>query len=335
MKINIYYGGRGLIDDTTIFVIDKITEVLEELRVKVERYNLYEEKSSISMLPKTLKDADGVILAASVEWLGIGGNLLQFLDACWLYGDKECISRMHMMPIVTATSYGELEAEQTLIKAWQMLGGIPSRGISAYVENHVDFVSSPEYALMIEKCAEDFYRSISQKMVAFPNSSSSIKKTLLRSSTLSLTPQESEQLSAYVSNDSYVKTQKKDIEDLASFYKGKIETDDEGDTRTYIDDLEEIFVPMYDLKAVFQIDIADEGKSLTIEVDNTNLNCFFDKATNPDVTARVNSRVFKSILAGDMPFQNAFMSGKLSAQGDFNVLRKFDTVFRGGTHKAY
>ena len=39
MKINIYYGGRGLVDDPTIFVIDKITEVLEDLRVEVERYN--------------------------------------------------------------------------------------------------------------------------------------------------------------------------------------------------------------------------------------------------------------------------------------------------------
>ena len=31
MKINIYYGGRGLIDDPTLFVINKMQEVLEEL----------------------------------------------------------------------------------------------------------------------------------------------------------------------------------------------------------------------------------------------------------------------------------------------------------------
>ena len=45
MKINIYYGGRGLIDDPTLFVIGKMQEVLEELRVKVERFNLYELKN--------------------------------------------------------------------------------------------------------------------------------------------------------------------------------------------------------------------------------------------------------------------------------------------------
>ena len=48
-KVNIYYGGRGLIEDPTIYVMDKITD-----------------KKGISVLPKTLKEADAVILAASV-----------------------------------------------------------------------------------------------------------------------------------------------------------------------------------------------------------------------------------------------------------------------------
>ena len=38
MNINIYYGGRGLIGDPTLYVIDKMQEVLEELNVKVERF---------------------------------------------------------------------------------------------------------------------------------------------------------------------------------------------------------------------------------------------------------------------------------------------------------
>lgn len=35
-KVNIYYGGRGLIEDPTIYVMDKITEVLNELNVVVD-----------------------------------------------------------------------------------------------------------------------------------------------------------------------------------------------------------------------------------------------------------------------------------------------------------
>ena len=48
-KVNIYYGGRGLIEDPTIYVMDKITEVLNELNVVVLRYNLYEDKKGISV----------------------------------------------------------------------------------------------------------------------------------------------------------------------------------------------------------------------------------------------------------------------------------------------
>ena len=39
MRVNIYYGGRGMVEDPTIYVINKITQVLQELRVEVKRYN--------------------------------------------------------------------------------------------------------------------------------------------------------------------------------------------------------------------------------------------------------------------------------------------------------
>ena len=45
MRIHIYYGGRGLIEDSALYVLSRITEVLEELRVEVKRYNLYECKN--------------------------------------------------------------------------------------------------------------------------------------------------------------------------------------------------------------------------------------------------------------------------------------------------
>ena len=53
----------------------------------------------------------------------------QFLDACWLYGDKEVISRIYMCPIVMSTTYGEREGKLTLATAWEILGGRPCSGI--------------------------------------------------------------------------------------------------------------------------------------------------------------------------------------------------------------
>lgn len=68
MNVNIYYGGRGMVDDPTIVVINRIQEVLEELNVSVTRYNLYEMKNTITTLSQSVADADGVIFATTVEW---------------------------------------------------------------------------------------------------------------------------------------------------------------------------------------------------------------------------------------------------------------------------
>lgn len=151
MKINIYYGGRGLMDDPTLFVLDKMKEVLEELRVTVESFHLYELKNSITTLPQTLKNADGVILATTVEWYGIGGYMQQFLDACWLYGDKEKISQIYMCPIVMSTTYGEREGKLNLATAWEILGGRPCSGICGYIADTSMLEENEEYIRIIEK----------------------------------------------------------------------------------------------------------------------------------------------------------------------------------------
>ena len=57
MKINIYYGGRGLLDDPTLYVLSRMEDVLRELRVSIERYNIYEHKNEIATLPQTFRDA--------------------------------------------------------------------------------------------------------------------------------------------------------------------------------------------------------------------------------------------------------------------------------------
>ena len=42
MKINVYYGGRGLLDDPTLYVLKKMEDVLRELRVNIERLSGWE-----------------------------------------------------------------------------------------------------------------------------------------------------------------------------------------------------------------------------------------------------------------------------------------------------
>lgn len=330
MKVHIYYGGRGLIEDSSLYVLSKITEVLEELRVEVKRYNLYECKNEIAVLASGIKEADGVILAASVEWYGIGGLLQQFLDGCWLYADKAKLGNSYMMPVVISTTYGEREAEQNLMKSWELLGGSLCPGITAYVENQTEFETNGNYAKVIETRAENLYRTINQKIKALPSSTVALKQTISGSAPMELTPQESEQLSKYVSDDSYVKKQKADIEELSQLFKEMMDkTDGKDGSQEFIRNLKDNFRPAKeDIKAVFEIRMTDTGKNLIVEVDKDKLNCHYGDSDYADVVATTTRALVNKLVNGRTTFQGAFMSGELTAKGDFKTLRMFDQLFR-------
>ena len=327
MKINIYYGGRGLLDDPTLYVLDKMEDVLKELRVQVKRYNIYEHKNEIATLPQTFKDADGIILATTVEWLGIGGYMQQFLDACWLYGDKNKISELYMQPIVMSTTYGEREGVLTLTNAWEILGGLPCPALSGYVENLVSFQMNSEYTLIIEKKAENLYRMISQKMKSLPTSNMAVKQSVLRTQQMNLTPQESEQLSKYVSDDSYVKQQKEDIEELASMFKDMLGKTAGEDREPFVKDFESHFVPQDDFRATYSVTIEGYKNPLHIAVKDDKLEVHYGQSNDVDVYAKLSVDVLQSVVDGRMTFQRAFMTGEMTAKGNFTTLRMLDQVF--------
>lgn len=352
MKINIYYGGRGLLEDPTIYVLNKMTEVLKELRVEVNRYNIFEEKNAIATLPSTLKEADGVILAASVEWFGVGGYMQQFLDMCWLYADKQEISRMYMLPVVMATTYGERDAELHLVKAWETLGGIPLTGLSAYVENLDEFEQNENYGNIIEKKSEALYRAIHQKTSSLPTSNLAVKTNLLKTRTIELTPQESEQLSKFVSDETYVKQQKEDIEELSAMFKKMLnektsdeekETHKTEGTKTEVekepvyksdDETDAIITafmkhyrPEPDFTASYAIIVSDKDLVLHLETTPEHVKCFLAATDEADVILRTKTEVLNLILEGKTTFQKGFMAGEISAKGNFKTLRMLDSIF--------
>ncbi len=326
MKVHIYYGGRGLIEDPTIYVCDKMTLVLEEVRVEVRRYNLFEEKTGISALIKTLKEADGIVLAVTVEWFGMGGLMQSFLDACWLYADRERLSKLYMMPVVTATAFGEQEVEYDLKRAWEILGGPLCDGVCAYVEDHVDFELNGGYTKLLEKAAENLYRTINQKIARFPSSEALLRSELASGNVISLTPQESEQLSEYVSNDTYVRKQKEDIEELSQMFREML--GNVGDDAEYIRSFRTHFHPIAGLSASYAIEMEDAGKTFVLEVDGEELKCYYGEKADVDVYARTRMEILNGLIAGRLTFQRAFMSGDLTAKGNFKTLRTFDTLFQ-------
>ncbi len=326
MKINIYYGGRGMIDDPAIAVINRLTSVLEELRVTVERYNLYEMKSSIMSLPQTIKEADAIILASTVEWCGIGGYIPTFLDACWLYGDKNKIAGTYMFPVVMSKAYGEKEAHLELMNAWEILGGKACNGICAYVADGEDFDLNTDYRDIIEKRAEEIYRTVSQKFCVLPTSNKAIKQNMV-SDIINLTPQETEQLSKYASNDNYVRKQKEDIEELAGMFKSMLEEEEKGGDEHYLALLKKHYVPQDNFSATYLIKIDGREKSLIIEIRDNSMDCYFGQIEQADVIGRLNISVLDDIVEGRMTFQRAFMQGAMTAKGNLRIIRMFDENF--------
>ena len=326
MKVNIYYGGRGLIDDPTLYVIDKLQSVLEELNVRVEKYNLYEVKNTITTLSQTVTDADAIILATTVEWLGMGGYMQEFLDACWLYADKNNISGIYMFPVVMSKTYGEREVALALSNSWEIIGGKVASPLSAYVDDTTEFEFNKEYTDIIEKYAETIYRTVSQKRTGLPTSNQTIKKSVIKD-TINFTPQESEQLSKYVSDDTFVQTQKKDIESLASIYKELLSDQQNGGDNYYLDVFKDNFSGGANISSTYMIMVSDKDKNIVINIEHGQLSVAFGNNQNADVICKLTKENFDNIAAGKTTFHRLFMTGDMTAKGNLKTLRMLDELF--------
>ena len=326
MNVNIYYGGRGLVDDPTIFVINTIETVLGELNVNVTRYNLYDMKNTITTLSQTVTEADGVIMATTVEWLGMGGYMQTLLDSCWLYADKSKVQDIYMFPVVMSKTYGEKQVALTLSDSWELIGGKKGDSLTSYVDDMTDFEFNKEYKDIIERYAEYVYRTISKKMNSLPSSSQVMKKFVMKD-VVNFTPQESEQLSKYASDDTFVKTQKKDIESLASIYKELLTYQENGGDDYYINVFTDNYNENSSYNGTYMLIISDKDKSIIIDVENGRLSVKFGENTSADVIGKLSKATFDQIVEGRVTFHRAFMTGAMTAKGNFRTLKQLDDMF--------
>lgn len=329
MKINIYYGGRGVIGDPSLLVVKKIENILNEINVKHDRYNLHDADTNITTLPQTLKDCEGIILATTVEWHGIGGYLMNFLDACWLYGDKERIGSIYMAPVVLSTTYGEKEASLDLKTAWETLGGKICEGITCYVPDIEAFEQNEKYMELIGSNVERIYRTINKRVIEFPSSSKIMTQGVNKTKAPIFTQQEAEQLSKYISDETYVNKQKNDIKEIAGFFKGKLgsQAAAQDNYESFINAFKKGFVPKAEQHVKYKIVIGDRNVSLAVIVDNAKLEVKKGDVANPETVITMNYDVLNEITAGRMTFQGAFMSGMLTQMGSFSMMRMLDELF--------
>ncbi len=161
-----------------------------------------------------------------------------------------------------------------------------------------------------------------------PASNIVIRQNLLRSNSIVLTPQESEQLSMYVSDDSYVRKQKEDIEELTQLYKDMLDGGEIDSNQEFIRNFKENFNPIEGFSASYSIELSDVKRTLVVEIQEDHMKCYYGEKADAEVIAKTTRDVMNKLVLGRNTFQGAFMSGELTAKGNFKTLRTFDQVFQ-------
>ena len=234
-----------------------------------------------------------------------------------------------MFPVVMSRAYGEREVVTALCNSWEIIGGVIGSSLSAYVDDTTDFEFNQEYKDIIEKYAENIYRTISKKVKSLPSSSQTIRKNVIKE-VVSFTPQESEQLSKYASDDEFVKTQKEDIESLASTYKELMNDQANGGDDYYLSVFRNHFKPELSYNGRYMFMISDKDKNIVVNVAGGQLNAEFGEDMTADVIGKMSKETFDNIVQGRITFHRAFMTGDMTAKGNFRTLRMLDEIFDFG-----
>lgn len=169
--------------------------------------------------------------------------ICSFWTPCWLYGDKENISKIYMCPVVRHPTYGEREGKLNLSNAWEILGGIMScSGLCGYVTDSSVLENNPSICEYNRKKAENMYRTINQRLASLPAASNqAVKQKISLTKGLYLTPQETEQLSQYASDGELCgKCQKEDIQELTMF-RNLMQNDKKNQVREFIPEFRQFY----------------------------------------------------------------------------------------------
>ena len=95
----------------------------------------------------------------------------------------------------------------------------------------------------------------------------------------------------------------------------------------YVIDFESHFSGKSDVEANYLIIIEGKKKPLCVQVHNGELVCHYGQQEHTDVYVKLTPEVLESIISGRMTFQRAFMTGEMSAKGNFKTLRQLDELF--------
>lgn len=340
MKILIIYGGNGLADDLSLTAIKRICTVLTELEVEVKQYNLtYTDITE--EITEELQSSEGVILATTVDWIGIGGRMQTFLDQCNKF-NNQFFSNKYLMSVVLTKKSGDRDASNYLLKCWDMLGGIEGVNICGKIEKFIQLETDENVLSVIDKKTEDFYRIIRQKRKVLPIGTITVTTSVINENThnedaftdMNIIDEyvgDTNNSGRIIEEDPYIIEQKQDIKEISDFLEQQLNNKTTNlSGNKYIDKFLETFIcENSSFACTYNIIINDQqNNDIILRVKDNNLAGFVGTDTRADVVINIESNVLDEILKGNLTIQRGFLTGKLKAKGNFTQLYELDNIFR-------
>lgn len=341
MKILIIYGGNGLADDLSLAAVSRVHTVLNELEVSVKQFNLNYNDITQNFLDE-LQSADGVVLATTVDWIGIGGRMQTFLDGCYFSGRREVFSGKYLMSVVLTKSSGDRDATNYLIKSWDMLGGVEGVNVCGKIDKFVELETNQQIISIIDRKTEDFYRVLNQKRDVLPTGTGYPMNAPLQTpneGTISIINEVVGDYSNFnnqldpIEEDPFIAKQRQDIEELADFFKQKLSTDDispgTNGGNKYINILQQAFTCNTSFNCTYNIILTDKNnQDITLKIENGKMTGFIGNDPTAEVIINIDSNTFDRIISGKLTAQRGFLTGQLKAKGNFTLLYEFDNLFK-------
>lgn len=345
-KIVMIYGGNGLVNDPCLPALERISSVLTELNISIKRVDLHKNAYGMEEIFKEIGAADGLIIGATVEWVGIGGRLQTFLDACWESTQHNVFTGLPLLGVVLAKQTGEREAYYHLLRSFELLGGVEGISLCASIENAADLEINNSYMGIIDKKAEDYYRIINQRRGSLPTSHhlmkvvKEIKAKPTPSQRLKLSVEEASQeglsqkkpivsdVVGIKSYDEFIEKQHKDISDIASLFKNKIMSKTKEVSLPYGERFEKAYIKGSQSVDMVIVWTVDERQQIGLIFRNGDLKATGEPGKERHVTLASDQETLNKVLEGKLSIQRGFMTGVVKAKGDFSVLYQMDKWFK-------
>lgn len=322
-KITMIYAGQSLADNPAHYACGRLQEVFQELGWTVDYYDL--QKSQEEEVISAITECAGVVIALTVEWYGIGYRLQKLLDECYWQKKRNAFTGIPLLAVVFSRDGFEREAAFSLENAWQILGGSQGLQITAMFAGSADLAADFEAVQAIEKKAEQFFRYCLLQNYHLP---SSMERGTCRSGELPSVEKDLSPASTMTEKERL--EQEKERENIR-ILSDKLKIKLEEKTKSGRLGLPELFMEKYggytDREYRMQIYVTDKPEVNTVVlIKKSGIFAMFGQEDTP-VTISAKEETMRSILAGKMSFQRAFMTGELTAKGELTILYKLDDLF--------